>query len=45
MECITDNQAIIFLVLAFIAGFGSCFIIHLRETFKDVDDDFMNRNG
>lgn len=47
--CITDNQAIIFIVLAFIVGFGVCWIANIKDEYfdhvMDVDDDYQDRAG
>ena len=34
MECITDNQAIIFIVLAYVAGFVSCWIANMKDDYN-----------
>jgi len=46
MTCITDNQVIIFIVLAFIAGFSACWIANAKDEWCDrvtENDDYQDR--
>jgi hypothetical protein len=48
MTCITDDQAIIFIVLAFIVGFGVCFVANMKDEWCDrvtENDDYQDRAG
>jgi hypothetical protein len=48
MTCITDNQAIIFIVIAFVVGFGVCFVANMKDEWCDrftENDDYQDRAG